>query len=114
MFLRQFSKYIKEMMDVFDSMESDLDKNLKQNELLKDQLLKENLAEDVKNLVITSYVEIGNKNLPDEIERFSKASKDVSNESKTTNTSCNDAFDVTTNMSKRIVDMEKDLSIRGK
>ncbi|GJX43872.1 hypothetical protein Tco_0260548 [Tanacetum coccineum] len=74
------------MMDVFDSMESDLDKTLKQNECLKDRLLEVTLAEDVKNLVITSCVEIGNKNLQDEIERFSKELKDVSNESKTADT----------------------------
>ncbi|GJU53541.1 hypothetical protein Tco_1227255 [Tanacetum coccineum] len=91
-------------------MKDDFDKTLKQNELLKDRLLEVTLAEDVKNLVITSCVEIGNKNLQDEIERFSKESKDVSNESKTTDTFCNDAFDVTEEKSKRIVDLEKDLS----
>ncbi|GKD31372.1 hypothetical protein Tco_1242150, partial [Tanacetum coccineum] len=62
------------------------------------------------NLVITSCVEIRNKKLQDEIERFSKESKYVSNETKTADTFCNDAFDVTGEMSKRIVDMEKDLS----
>ncbi|GJX36648.1 hypothetical protein Tco_0248205 [Tanacetum coccineum] len=98
------------MMDVFYSMESDFDKTLKQNELLKDCLLEVTLAEDVKNLVTTSCVEIRNKNLQDEIERFSKESKDISNESKTTDTFCNDAFDVTEEKSKRIVDLEKDLS----
>ncbi|GKG22159.1 hypothetical protein Tco_0384754, partial [Tanacetum coccineum] len=81
----------------------DLDKTLK-------QLLEVTLAEDVKNLVINSCVEIGNKNLQDEIERFSKESKDVSNESKIVDTFCNDAFDVTQELSKRIVDLEKDLS----
>nr|GEU85160.1 hypothetical protein [Tanacetum cinerariifolium] len=49
---------IKEMKDVFVSMESDLDETLKQNELLKDLLLEVTLAEDVKNLVITFCVEI--------------------------------------------------------
>ncbi|GKC36601.1 hypothetical protein Tco_1048985, partial [Tanacetum coccineum] len=98
------------MMNVFDSMESDLDKTLKQNELLKDRLLEATLAEDVKNLVITSCVEIRNKNLQDKIERFSKELKDVSNESNTADTFCNDAFNVTEKMSKRIVDLEKYLS----
>ncbi|GJW28255.1 hypothetical protein Tco_0045130 [Tanacetum coccineum] len=98
------------MMDVFVSMESDLDETLKQHELLKDRLLEVTLAKDVKNIVISSCVEIGNKNLQDEIERFSKESKDVSNESKTADTFCNDAFDVTQELSKIIVDMEKDLS----
>ncbi|GJW44887.1 hypothetical protein Tco_0073686 [Tanacetum coccineum] len=88
----------------------DLDETLKQNKLLKDRLLQVTLAEDVKNLVINSCVEIGNTNLQDEIERLSKESKDVSNESKTVDKFCNDAFDVTQELSKRIVDLEKDLS----
>nr|GEV66250.1 SKP1/ASK-interacting protein 16 [Tanacetum cinerariifolium] len=72
------------MKDVFVSVKNDLDETLKQNELLKDRLLKASLAEDIKNLVITSCVEIKNKDLHDETERISKESKDVSNESKTT------------------------------
>ncbi|GJY22388.1 DNA topoisomerase 2 [Tanacetum coccineum] len=55
----------------------------KQNELLKDRLLEASLAED---------------------------SKDVSNKSKTVDTFCNDACDVTQELSKRIVELEKDLS----
>ncbi|GJT18884.1 hypothetical protein Tco_0877590 [Tanacetum coccineum] len=97
-------------MDVFVSMESDLDETLKQNELLKDRLLEVTLAEDVKNLVINSCVEIRNKNLQDKIERFSKESKDVSNESKTADMFCNDAFDFTQELTKRIIYLEKDLS----
>ncbi|GJW81178.1 hypothetical protein Tco_0145153 [Tanacetum coccineum] len=112
-FQKLFSEDINEMMDVFDSMESDLDKTLKQNEHLKNRLLEATLAKDVKNLVITSCVEIRNKKLQDEIERFSKASKDVSNESQTANTCCNDAFDVTKELSKRIVDWEKKFKTRG-
>ncbi|GJY31734.1 hypothetical protein Tco_0415229 [Tanacetum coccineum] len=88
------------MKEVFVLMESDLDETLKQNELLKDQLLEVTLAEDVKNLVINSCVEIGNKNFQDEIERFSKESKDVSNEGKTIDMFCDDAFDVTQELSK--------------
>ncbi|GJV91777.1 hypothetical protein Tco_1539590 [Tanacetum coccineum] len=91
-------------------VENDLDETLKQNELLKDRPLEASLAEDVKNLVITSCVEIRNKDLHDEIERISKESKDVSNESKTADTVCNDAFEVTQELSKRIVELEKDLS----
>ncbi|GJY25672.1 hypothetical protein Tco_0400398 [Tanacetum coccineum] len=98
------------MKDVFVSVENDLDETLKQNELLKDRLLEASLAEDVKNLVITSCVEIRNKDLHDEIERISKESKDVSNESKTADTVCNDAFEVTQELSTRIVELEKDLS----
>ncbi|GKD92989.1 hypothetical protein Tco_1372826 [Tanacetum coccineum] len=76
-------------------LENDLDETLKQNEFLKDRLLEASLAEDVKNLVITSCVEIRNKDLHDEIKRISKESKEVSNESKTADTVCNDAFEVT-------------------
>nr|GEW13117.1 hypothetical protein [Tanacetum cinerariifolium] len=81
------------MMDVFVSMESDLDE-----------------TEDVKNLVITSCVKIRNTNLQDEIERISNESKDVSNETKTADTFCNHAFNVKEEMSKRIIALEKDLS----
>ncbi|GJW69735.1 hypothetical protein Tco_0126652 [Tanacetum coccineum] len=91
-------------------LENDLDKTFKQNELLKDRLLEGSLAEDIKNLVITSCVEIRNKDLHDEIERISKESNDVSNESKTADTVCNDAFYVTRELSKRIVELKKDLS----
>ncbi|GJS66660.1 hypothetical protein Tco_0681224 [Tanacetum coccineum] len=98
------------MKDVFESTESELNELEKQNELLKDQLLEASLAEDIKNLVITSCVEIRNKDLYDEIARISKESKDVSNESKTADTDCNDAFGVTRELSKRIVELEKDLS----
>ncbi|GKB79227.1 hypothetical protein Tco_0946122 [Tanacetum coccineum] len=98
------------MKDVFVSVENDLDETLKQNEFLKDRLLEASLAEDVNNLVITSCVEIRNKDLHDEIERISKEPKDVSNESKTADAACNDAFEVTWDLSKRIVELEKELS----
>ncbi|GJY25410.1 hypothetical protein Tco_0400136 [Tanacetum coccineum] len=109
-FQNRFKRDVKEMKDVFVSVENDLDETFKQNELLKDQLLEASLAEDIKNLVITSCVEIRNKDLHDETERISKESKDVSNESKTADTVCNDAFEVTQELSKRIVELEKDLS----
>ncbi|GKA49072.1 hypothetical protein Tco_0742030 [Tanacetum coccineum] len=67
-------------------------------------------SKDIKHPVITSCVEIRNKDLHDETERISKESKDVSNESKTADTVCNDAFEVTQELSKRIVELEKDLS----
>ncbi|GJX82656.1 hypothetical protein Tco_0332137 [Tanacetum coccineum] len=98
------------MKDVFVSVENDLDETFKQNELLKDRLLEASLAEDIKNLVITSCVEIRNKDLHDETERISHESKEVSNESKTADTVCNDAFKITQELSKRIVELEKDLS----
>ncbi|GJX54744.1 hypothetical protein Tco_0283113 [Tanacetum coccineum] len=105
-----FQRDIKEMKDVFESTESKLNDLEKQNELLKDQLLEASLAEDIKNLVITSCMEIMNKDLHDEIDRISKESNDVTNESKTADTDCNDAFGVTQELSKRIVELEKDLS----
>ncbi|GKA88926.1 hypothetical protein Tco_0810738 [Tanacetum coccineum] len=98
------------MKDIFVSVENDLDETFKQNEFLKDQLLEASLAEDVKNLVITTCMEIRNTDLHDETERISQESKDVSNESKTADTVCNDAFEVTQELSKRIVELEKDLS----
>ncbi|GJS46947.1 hypothetical protein Tco_0597068 [Tanacetum coccineum] len=110
LFENRFNRDVKEMKDVFVLVENDLDETFKQNELLKDRLLEASLAEDIKNLVITSCVEIRNKDLHDEIDRISKESKDVSNESKTADTVCNDAFEVTQGLSKRIVELEKDLS----
>ncbi|GJX72217.1 hypothetical protein Tco_0309388 [Tanacetum coccineum] len=80
-FQNRFKRDVKEIKDVFVSVENDLDETFKQNELLKDQLLEVSLAEDVKNLVIISY-----------------------------DTVCNDAFEVTQELSKRIVELEKDLS----
>ncbi|GJV92794.1 hypothetical protein Tco_1540607 [Tanacetum coccineum] len=95
------------MKDDFVSVENDLDETYKQNELLKDQLLEASLTEDIKNLIITSCVEIRNKDLHDETERISKESKDVSNKSKIADTVCNDAFEVTQELSKGIVELEK-------
>ncbi|GKC17001.1 hypothetical protein Tco_1013783 [Tanacetum coccineum] len=101
-FQNRFNRDVKEMKDVFVSVENDLDETFKQNEFLKDQLLEASLPEDIKNLVITSCVKIRNKVLHDETERISKALKDVSNESTTADTICNDAFEVTQELSKRI------------
>ncbi|GJR21173.1 hypothetical protein Tco_0969700 [Tanacetum coccineum] len=55
-FQNRFKRDVKEMKDVFVSVENDLDETFKQNVLLKDQLLEASLAEDIKNLVITSYL----------------------------------------------------------
>ncbi|GKC73118.1 hypothetical protein Tco_1119001 [Tanacetum coccineum] len=109
-FQNLFQRDIKEMKDAFEQNDVYLDEIENQNDLLKDQLLEASLTEDIKNLVITSCVEIRNKDLHDEIERISKESKDVSNESKTVDKACNDAFEVKQEMSKRIVELEKDLS----
>ncbi|GJY01307.1 hypothetical protein Tco_0359459 [Tanacetum coccineum] len=109
-FQNRFKRDVKEMKDVFVSVENDLDETFKQNKLLKDQLLEASLAEDIKNLVITSCMETRNKDLHDETERISKESKDVSTENQKADTVCNDAFEVTQELSKRIVELEKDLS----
>ncbi|GKB48089.1 hypothetical protein Tco_0898842 [Tanacetum coccineum] len=68
------------------------------------------LAEDIKNLVIISCMETRNKDLLDETKRISKESKDFSTENQKADTVCNDAFEVTQELSKRIVELEKDLS----
>ncbi|GJW31134.1 hypothetical protein Tco_0051166 [Tanacetum coccineum] len=65
---------IKEMKDAFEQNDVYLDEIENQNDL--------------------------NKDLHDEIERISKESKDVSNESKTVDTACNDAFEVKRELSK--------------
>ncbi|GJY34012.1 hypothetical protein Tco_0418481 [Tanacetum coccineum] len=109
-FQNRFKRDVKEMKDVFVLVENDLDETFKQNDLLKDKLLEASLAEDIKNLVITTCVEIRNKDLHDENERISKESKEVSNESTTADTVCNEPFEVSQELSKRIVDLEKDLS----
>ncbi|GJS28239.1 hypothetical protein Tco_0488859 [Tanacetum coccineum] len=65
----QFQKDIKEMKDVFESTESELNELEKQNELLKDQLLEASLAEDIKNLI---------KTLIDELEKvLTQQTKDL-------------------------------------
>ncbi|GJZ08114.1 hypothetical protein Tco_0542397, partial [Tanacetum coccineum] len=92
-----FHRDIKEMKDAFEQNDVYLDEIENQNDLLKDQLLEASLTADIKNLVITSCMEIRNKDLHDEIERISKESNDVS-------------FEVTQGLSKRIVELEKDLS----
>ncbi|GKE96730.1 hypothetical protein Tco_1581585 [Tanacetum coccineum] len=85
-FQNLFQRDIKEIKDAFEQNNVYLDEIENQNNLLKDQLLEASLTADIKNLVITSCVEIRNKELHDEIERISKESKDVSTERTTANT----------------------------
>ncbi|GJZ87435.1 hypothetical protein Tco_0659045 [Tanacetum coccineum] len=66
-FQNLFLRDIKEMKDAFEQNDVYLDEIENQNDLLKDQLLEASLTEDIKNLVITSCVEIRNKELHDEI-----------------------------------------------
>ncbi|GJR58483.1 hypothetical protein Tco_1500645 [Tanacetum coccineum] len=93
-FQNLFQRDIKEMKDAFKQNDVYLDEIENQNDLLKDQLLEASLTENIKNLVITSCMEIKNKDLHDEIERISKESNDVS-------------FEVTQGLSKRIVELAK-------
>ncbi|GKE39292.1 hypothetical protein Tco_1462697 [Tanacetum coccineum] len=63
---------VQEMINIFESMESKVDITSKKNENFQnkiDQLMEAYIANDVKNLVMQSYVEIKNN---EEIERFSK------------------------------------------
>ncbi|GJR80249.1 hypothetical protein Tco_0151034 [Tanacetum coccineum] len=46
--LKQFLEEVKAMMDVFESMKSDLDATWKQNKILNDQLLEATLKHDIK------------------------------------------------------------------
>ncbi|GKG17516.1 hypothetical protein Tco_0362473, partial [Tanacetum coccineum] len=65
-----------------------------------DQLLEANIANDVKNIVMQSYVEIKNN---EEIERFLKESKDSEK-------FCNDVVEFKEKLSKQIVQLEKDFA----
>ncbi|GJV08817.1 hypothetical protein Tco_1346473 [Tanacetum coccineum] len=66
---------VKEMLDIFESMERKVDRISKKNAIFQNkivQLLEANIANDVKNLVMQSYVEIKNN---EEIERFQQSQK---------------------------------------
>ncbi|GJX41775.1 hypothetical protein Tco_0256765 [Tanacetum coccineum] len=98
---QEITDEVKEMLDIFESMERQVDRTSKKNEILQnkiDQLLEANIANDVKNLVMQSYVEIKNK---EEIQWFSKESKDSEK-------FCNDVVEVKEKFSKQIVQLEKD------
>ncbi|GJU39496.1 integrase, catalytic region, zinc finger, CCHC-type containing protein [Tanacetum coccineum] len=87
---------VQEMLHIFESMESKVDRTSKKNEILQnkiDQLLETNMANDVTNLVMQSHVEIKNN---EEIEWFSKKSKDSEK-------FCNDVAEVKEKLSKQIV-----------
>ncbi|GJU52295.1 hypothetical protein Tco_1226009 [Tanacetum coccineum] len=54
---QEITEEVKEMLDIFESMERNVARTSKKNEILQnniDQLLKENIANDVKNLVMQS------------------------------------------------------------
>ncbi|GJS70595.1 hypothetical protein Tco_0703436 [Tanacetum coccineum] len=67
---------VKSMMDIFESMESDLDVTWKQNEILNDQLLEATLKHDVEKCVLMCNDLVNDKSL-DEIEKVKRESIDV-------------------------------------
>ncbi|GJV57222.1 hypothetical protein Tco_1458227 [Tanacetum coccineum] len=73
---KEFPTYVQVMMNVFYSMESELDETLKQNEILKDQLLEATLTHDVEKCVLMGS-ESTNDNLNDEIEKVKRESRDI-------------------------------------
>ncbi|GJV82158.1 hypothetical protein Tco_1518028 [Tanacetum coccineum] len=94
---------VQEMLNIFESMERKVNRTSKKNENFQykiDQLLDANIANDVKIIVMQSYVEIKNN---EEIERFS-------NESKEGDMFCNVVVEVKEKLSKQIVQLEKDFA----
>ncbi|GJY56844.1 hypothetical protein Tco_0455959 [Tanacetum coccineum] len=58
---QELTEEVQEMLNIFKSMERKIDRTSKNNEILQikiDQLLEANIANDVRNLVMQSYVEI--------------------------------------------------------
>ncbi|GJS64900.1 hypothetical protein Tco_0679464 [Tanacetum coccineum] len=75
-FQNLFQRDIKEMKDVFESTESELDELEKQNELLKDQLLEASLKHDVELCVLINH-ECVDKILNAELEKVKKKSFEI-------------------------------------
>ncbi|GKC84999.1 hypothetical protein Tco_1140716 [Tanacetum coccineum] len=68
-FQQRFFKDIIEMKDVFDSTKNELNETLKQNEILKDQLLEANLKNEVECCVMLNHDCVDNK-WQDELRKF--------------------------------------------
>ncbi|GJR10943.1 hypothetical protein Tco_0793595 [Tanacetum coccineum] len=75
-FWNLFQRDIKEMKDVFESTESELDELEKQNDLLKDQLLEASLKLDVKLCVLINH-ECVDKILNAKLEKVKKKSFEI-------------------------------------
>ncbi|GJX53749.1 hypothetical protein Tco_0282118 [Tanacetum coccineum] len=75
-FQKRFSEDIKEMKDVFDSIESDLSATWKQNKLLNDQLLEAKLKHEIECCVLLSH-ECVNNNVHDEIDKIQTDSNEI-------------------------------------
>ncbi|GJZ67171.1 zinc finger, CCHC-type containing protein [Tanacetum coccineum] len=73
---KEFPEDVQVMINVFESMKSELDETLKQNELLKDRILEATLIHDVEKRVLMCY-ESMNDDLDVEIEKVKSESKDV-------------------------------------
>ncbi|GJQ99649.1 hypothetical protein Tco_0522634 [Tanacetum coccineum] len=73
---KAFPEDVRDMMNVFDSMESDLDATLRKSKILKGRLLEATLTHDVERCVLT-YSDSMNNNLNDEIEKVKRESIDV-------------------------------------
>ncbi|GJZ84160.1 retrovirus-related pol polyprotein from transposon TNT 1-94 [Tanacetum coccineum] len=71
-----FQRDIKEMKDVFESTESEIDELEKQNDLLKDQLLKASLKHDVELCVLLNH-ECIDKILNAELQQVKKKSFEI-------------------------------------
>ncbi|GJS66311.1 hypothetical protein Tco_0680875 [Tanacetum coccineum] len=71
LFRNLFQRDIKEMKDVFESTESELDELEKQTDLLKDQLLEVSLKHDVELCVLLNH-ECVDKILSDELDQVKK------------------------------------------
>ncbi|GJV65447.1 hypothetical protein Tco_1476275 [Tanacetum coccineum] len=100
---QELTEEVQEMLNMFESMESKVDRTSEKNKKFQNkinQLLEANISNDVRNLVMLSYVEIKNN---EELERFSKESKD-------SDKFCNDVVEVKEKLSKRIVQVEKDFA----
>ncbi|GJR47754.1 retrovirus-related pol polyprotein from transposon TNT 1-94 [Tanacetum coccineum] len=75
-FRNLFQRDIKEMKDVFESTESELDELEKQNDLLKDQLLEASLKHDVELCVLLNH-ECVDKILSGELDQVKKKSFEI-------------------------------------
>ncbi|GJQ93074.1 hypothetical protein Tco_0004213 [Tanacetum coccineum] len=74
-----FSKEVQGMLNVFESMETEVDKTSKKHEILQndfDRLLEATLATKVRNCIVHYVEQIENEKLRDEIEKISNDSKD--------------------------------------
>ncbi|GJS86357.1 hypothetical protein Tco_0768993 [Tanacetum coccineum] len=70
---KEFLEDVQVKMNVFDSMKSDIDETLKQNEILKYRLLEATLTHDVERCVFMCF-DSKNDNLNDDIEKVKRES----------------------------------------